>query len=79
MKKTGFKIVGLLFLALLIFTGCGSKEKKLEATLTEGAGTWTFVTKAGEGKIVFFDDGTVKVDDAGEVEATYESVKMDQK
>lgn len=71
MKKTVLKVGGLLFLALIIFSGCGSKDKELETTLTEGTGIWTFVTKAGEGKIVFFEDGTAKVDDDGEVDATY--------
>ncbi|MBO1139886.1 hypothetical protein FQS87_08250 [Enterococcus avium] len=71
MKKTVLKIGGLFFLALIVFAGCGSKEKELENTLTEGTGIWTFVTKAGEGKIVFFEDGTAKVDDDGEVDATY--------
>ena len=75
MKRIGFKIVGLLFLALFLFTGCSNKDKKLEATLTEGTGIWTFVTKEGEGKIIFFEDGMAKADDEGEVNATYEIKK----
>lgn len=61
-----------MFLGLLFLSGCGTKEDKLESTLTDGTGTWTFVTKAGEGKIIFFEDGTAKVDDDGEVNAKYE-------
>lgn len=72
MRKTSVKFIGLLLLALLIFSGCGSQGKKLETILTRGSGIWTYVTKKGEGKIVFFDDGTAKVDDNGEVEASYE-------
>ena len=75
MKKNSVKIISLMFLCLAVLSGCGSNGKKLETILTEGTGSWTFITKAGEGKIVFFEDGSAKVDDDGEVDANYKISK----
>lgn len=75
MKKYGIKIVGLIFLCVVALSGCGNKEEKLESILTNGTGRWVFVTKEGEGKIIFFEDGTAKIDDDGEVNATYQVSK----
>lgn len=61
MKKYGVKIVGLMFLCVVILSGCGSKEEKLESILTKGTGSWAFVTKGGEGKIVFSKIGLLKL------------------
>lgn len=72
MKRKGFRIIGLVMLGLFLFSGCASKEEKLASTLTEGTGQWTFVTNEGEGKLVFFEDGTSNaLDGKKEYEAAY--------
>ncbi|EOW1885467.1 hypothetical protein ACNZ61_002658 [Enterococcus hirae] len=72
MNKRIYRIVGLFFLLVIVFSGCGNKEKRLENILTSGDGTWNYIKNNGQGKLIFFDDGTVKViDRRQEFDATY--------
>ncbi|EMF0102979.1 hypothetical protein O1E28_002961 [Enterococcus hirae] len=72
MNKRIYRIVGLFFLLVIVFSGCGNKEKRLENILTSSDGTWNYIKNNGQGKLIFFDDGTVKViDRRHEFDATY--------
>lgn len=47
MNKRIYRIVGLFFLLVIVFSGCGNKEKRLENILTSGDGTWNYIKNNG--------------------------------
>lgn len=64
-------------LSVILFTGCGSK-KDLKELLTEGSGRWEMSTPKGSGEIEFFENGSAKLDDDGDIEKMTYTINEDQ-
>lgn len=78
MKKKYFVLTLVGLLSVFLFTGCGSK-KDLKELLTEGSGRWEMSTSRGGGEIEFFEDGSAKLDDDGDIEKMSYTINEEQK
>lgn len=77
MKKKYFVLTLVGLLSVILFTGCGSK-KDLKELLTEGSGRWEMSTPKGSGEIEFFENGSAKLDDDGDIEKMTYTINEDQ-
>ncbi|MFQ7233353.1 MAG: hypothetical protein ACLRPU_00655 [Enterococcus hulanensis] len=77
MKKKYFVITLVGLLSVILFAGCGSKND-LKEMLTEGSGRWEMSTPKGGGNIEFFEDGSAKLNDDGDIEKMTYTINEEQ-